>query len=77
MTVTNPPTGAMKTDGRAWDELRAAGGELSERHDDIDNKEIIELVNRVARQFEVPRSPEAEAVNIFLAGLLDAIGEAA
>jgi hypothetical protein len=64
----------MKTDGRAWDELRAAGGELSNR-DGLDS-EMIALIGEVARRFEVPRSPEAEAVDVFLTGLLDAIGEA-
>jgi hypothetical protein len=60
---------------RAWDELRAASSELSKRHC-IDSS-MLAVIGEVARRFEVPQSPEAEAVDVFLTGLLDALGAAA
>jgi hypothetical protein len=66
----------MTNDIRAWDELRAAGRELAECHG-IKYPQVGAIVALVARQFEVPRSPEAEAVNVFLDGLLSAFAEAA
>jgi hypothetical protein len=64
----------MKIDNRGWDELRAAGGELS-NHCGIER--TIAVVSRIAPQFEVPRSQEAEAVDVFLSGLLRALGDVA
>jgi hypothetical protein len=65
----------MTNDIRAWDELRAAGGELAECHG-IEYAQVAVIVSRVQRQFEVPRSPESEAVLVFLSGLLNAFDEA-
>jgi hypothetical protein len=65
----------MKIENRAWDELRSAGNELSKHV--IEYGEIAAVVGRVARQFELPSSPEAEAVSGFLIGLLNALDEAA
>jgi hypothetical protein len=59
---------------RAWEELRAAGGELANCSDYDD---IVRIVSRLAPYFEVPRSPEAEAANVFLGELRDALDEAA
>jgi hypothetical protein len=62
----------MTSETRAWDELRGAGGELS-GHYIIDVRQIAAIVARVAFHFEVPRSPQAEAIDVFLTGLQHAL----
>ena len=57
---------------RAWDELRAAGGALSEDHI-CSACDIIDLIAPVSRQFEVCKDEREETVHVLLNGLLDAL----
>jgi len=59
----------MMTD-RCWEELRRAGKALAE--DPGDRRGIL---NIVTRYFEIPGSPEAEAVRVFLDGLCGAFAD--
>jgi hypothetical protein len=65
-------TRSTSPSNRSWDELRAAGGELSAYGGDIAT-----IVSRVQRYFEVPHTPEEEAIGVFLIGLTDALDSAA
>jgi hypothetical protein len=58
----------MTSETRPWNELYDAGAELSGA-DIIGVRQIAAIVARVAFYFELPRSPEAEAVDVFLTGL--------
>jgi hypothetical protein len=55
---------------RCWEELRRAGKALGE-----DPAAVCSIVGAVALDFELPQSPEAAAVGIFLTELLDALPE--
>jgi hypothetical protein len=50
---------------RCWEEARRGGQEITERPG-----ALYEIVSAVAPYFEVPRSPEAEAMHVFLEGVL-------
>jgi hypothetical protein len=49
---------------RCWEELRRAGKALAKGEGDPS-----EIINAVASYFELPSSPETEAVHVFLDGL--------
>lgn len=49
---------------RCWEELRRAGGEIADKR-----RPMLEIVQDAAAYFDLPRSPEAEAVLAFLDGL--------
>jgi hypothetical protein len=53
---------------RCWEELRHAGKALAENPG-----ARRQIVNTAAAYFELPRSPEAEAVRVFLDGLCGAL----
>ena len=55
---------------RCWDELYRAGKVLAE-----DPAAVRSIVAAVAVDFDLPRSPEAEAVSVFLTELVGALPE--
>jgi hypothetical protein len=57
---------------RCWEELRRAGKALAE-----DRGDLCKIVNAVATYFEIPKSPAAEAVGVFLEGLRGALEDEA
>jgi hypothetical protein len=53
-----------RKESRPWEELRAIGNERA-----AGRITRAQAVDEAIRYFEVPRSPEEEAVNVFLGGM--------
>ena len=64
---------------RCWEHLRAAGAQLSRLTGDTacSLAGMRDEVEEAARGFELPQTAEAEAVHVFLDGLIEALSDSA
>lgn len=54
---------------RCWDELRRAGNAIAE------GRPMCMIVDAVALDFDLPRTPEEDAVHVFLDAVSDAVSD--